>query len=108
MRSLKIRWIAVVAVTGFLWCVLVPQPAVAAQSKTRGVNKAQMQDFRAFLQSHPDIRKGLRGNPALAKDPNFLSGHPELKDYFDQHPGVQQRLANRKTGKHAGSKALTR
>jgi dsDNA-binding SOS-regulon protein len=48
--------------------------------------------FREFLGSHSEVAQQLSRNPALAKDQDFMKGHPEFQDYLKNHPDVNQEL----------------
>ena len=53
----------------------------------------QEKDFDQFLDSHPQIAKDLRSNPSLANDANYVSKHPQLKGFLDNHANVKAELA---------------
>jgi hypothetical protein len=72
----------------FLVTLLV-RPAFAAQSD---VTRAELNNFDTFLDSHPAIEKDLKKNPALVKDPKYLSTHSDLQTFLTQHPGVQEEI----------------
>lgn len=48
--------------------------------------------FGEFLGGHADIAARLSENPSLAKDQNFIDGHPELKQFLNSNPDVRQSL----------------
>ncbi len=45
-----------------------------------------------FLDSHPNIDQDLRKNPRLVDDPNYISQHPELREFLAAHPAVREDL----------------
>ena len=49
--------------------------------------------FDQYLDSHREVAEQLRKNPALANDPSFLTNHPGLETYLQQHPAAKDDLA---------------
>jgi hypothetical protein len=73
----------------------------AAYDKRQGENPAaedtelgrQRQAYDQFLGKHPQIAKDLSRNPALVNDPSYLKSHPQLREFFQNHPNVHYELA---------------
>ncbi len=58
----------------------------------KDITRGELRNFDGFLDKHPEIDEQLRKNPKLVDDPNYLSQHPELKEFLDNHPGVRGEL----------------
>jgi hypothetical protein len=57
--------------------------------------------FNQFLDAHPDIDAALRANPDLIYDTGFLAQHPDLGQFCQGHPGLQQDMnGNRDMFRH--------
>lgn len=52
------------------------------------------QSFRWFLAHHPNIAQALARNPGLLYNANWRRQHPQLEQYFANHPYVWQALNN--------------
>src|SRR2546422_7101246 len=53
--------------------------------------------FRYYLDSHPEVAEGLRKDPNLINNPNWVSKHQELKDWLEDHPNARQELKENPT-----------
>ncbi|HLQ77602.1 MAG TPA: hypothetical protein VK210_09610 [Terriglobia bacterium] len=58
----------------------------------RDVTRREAASLDVFLDAHPGVEQELRRNPALAKNPQFLSKHPEFAEYLGKHPAVKADL----------------
>lgn len=58
----------------------------------RDGNRSELASFHEFLGSHSTIADQLTKNPELAKNDEYMEGHPELQQYLQAHPGVQEQL----------------
>jgi hypothetical protein len=59
----------------------------------RREDHGELASFHQFLGDHSTIASQLTKNPELAKNDEYMQGHPELQQYLRAHPGVQQQLA---------------
>jgi len=55
----------------------------------RDITRQELQNFDGFLDQHPNIEQDLKKNPKLVNDANYLSAHPDLKQFLATHPGVR-------------------
>ncbi len=49
-------------------------------------------NFDRFLDEHREIAEQVRRNPSLCDNPDFVRNHPDLQRYFQDNPGVRDRL----------------
>ena len=49
-------------------------------------------DFDRFLDQHREIGEQVRKDPSLCDNAKFVDGHPALKTYLQDHPGVRDQL----------------
>jgi hypothetical protein len=64
-------------------------PAIApvAPAPTRyGEHHRHVQEFDAYLDQHPEVRRQLNRNPRLIDDPAYMAKHPDLHEYMVRHP----------------------
>jgi phage-related protein len=59
----------------------------------RDVSRREAASLDVFLDVHPRVSKGLRKDPSLAKNPEFLSKHPQFVEFLGNHPAVKADLA---------------
>lgn len=59
----------------------------------RGDANREAVNFDRFLDQHREIGEQVRRNPSLADDQNFVSNHPALQGYLQDHPGVRDQLS---------------
>ncbi len=52
----------------------------------------ELASLDVFLDTHPGIERELRKDPALAKNPEFISRHPEFSEFLSKHPAVRSDL----------------
>jgi hypothetical protein len=63
-----------------------------ARQDARGANHGQVVSFDQFLDKHREIAEQLRRDPSLAKNQQFVSNHPALQAYLQDHQGVREQL----------------
>src|ERR1051326_4402956 len=51
----------------------------------KDITRAEVAGFDQFLDKHPAIDKELRNDPALIRNPEYLSRHPELREFLNLH-----------------------
>lgn len=51
--------------------------------------------WMGFLQNHPNYQQSYYQNPYQFADPNWVSQHPDLQQYYASHPGVRDDLQDR-------------
>jgi hypothetical protein len=62
------------------------------QPDGRDRNRGELASFHQFLGDHSKIADQLTKNPELAKNDEYMEGHPELQQYLQAHPGVRAEL----------------
>ena len=60
--------------------------------RDRDPNRSELASFHQFLGDHSMIAGQLTKNPELAKNDEYMEGHPELQEYLQAHPGVRVEL----------------
>ncbi|HKV53722.1 MAG TPA: hypothetical protein VJN94_03680 [Candidatus Binataceae bacterium] len=101
MKQLVGLVVAVVFAGTFLWVGLVPVQAAeagAVEISSEGAPSTdlpmdQYHAFDQFRQSHPGIVREMGHDPSLIQSSAFQARHPELRELFQQHPGLQDALA---------------
>jgi hypothetical protein len=68
-----------------------PDPGVV-QDRDRDPNRAELDNFNRFLDSHPEIAEQLRKDPSLVDKADFVKNHPALGTYLHDHPAVREEL----------------
>jgi len=58
----------------------------------RNRDHGQVASFDQFLDKHREIAEQLRRDPSLAKNQQFVSNHPALQAYLQDHQGVREEL----------------
>jgi hypothetical protein len=58
----------------------------------RDATRVQLASMNHFLDSHPEIAEQARKDPSLLDNKKFVSGHPALQDYLQQHPEIRQEI----------------
>jgi hypothetical protein len=51
-----------------------------------GEHHGYVRDFDGYLDRHPDVAKQLSANPHLIDNQQYLSQHPELREWMQRHP----------------------
>ena len=54
------------------------------------VTRGQLAEFDRFLDQHPGVEKQLRQRPRLLRQPDFLTGQPELREFVRLHPAFDR------------------
>jgi hypothetical protein len=62
------------------------------ESRENGMNREQ-HSFGQFLGTHSSMSGELSKNPALLKNREYMSSHPELDAYLKAHPDAQSQVA---------------
>lgn len=101
-----------------LWILLIAAavplafavPSVAQEGKTLGVvnngNKTivfqaantsdlamdKLNTWGSFASAHPDIANQLAHNNSLINSDSYAKKHPELADFFSQHPDIKEAM----------------
>jgi hypothetical protein len=60
--------------------------------RDRSMNSGELASFHQFLGQHSTIADQLTKNPELAKNDEYMEGHPELQQYLQAHPSVRAEL----------------
>lgn len=86
-------------------------PSIAQEGKTLGVvdngntqivfqaaNNSdlpmqQLQAWSGFANDHPDIARQLAYKPSLINNESYANKHPELAQFFSQHPDIRDAMA---------------
>ena len=54
------------------------------------MRRGELASFGQFLGSHSVIAQQLSQNPSLVNNKEWLTNHPEVRDYLQSHPGAKQ------------------
>jgi hypothetical protein len=68
-----------------------PAPGPAGPPNPQ-INRTELNNFDRFLDTHPWDRKAISQNPSLLNNPQFLSTHPHLQTFLNNHPGVSRQV----------------
>ena len=97
----KIRYrnagLALLALTA---CFYPCKPAAAQSApaqdtrpvQDRDANREELATFDRFLDSHREIADQLKKDPSLADNREFLTNHPALQTYLQDHPAVREAI----------------
>jgi hypothetical protein len=66
---------------------IVFQPADSSD-----LNMAMYNTWNGFAQAHPDIVRQLSHKPWMMANEGYLKRHPELEQFFEQHPDIQSAM----------------
>src|SRR5580698_851031 len=78
-----------------------PSKPAAAQSapaqdtrpvQDRDANREELATFNRFLDSHREIADQLRKDPSLVDNREFLTNHPALQTYLQDHPAAREAI----------------
>src|SRR5580692_4216708 len=78
-----------------------PSKPAAAQSapaqdtrpaEDRDANREELANFDRFLDSHREIADQLRKDPSRLDNREFVTNHPALQTYLQDHPAVREQL----------------
>jgi hypothetical protein len=64
--------------------------SASAQIQANDSSRADVAQFREFLDSHPEIAESLRTNPSLLDNKGFVKHHSDLKTFLRDNPGVRE------------------
>ena len=67
------------------------------EGKEGDITRGEARNFDQFLDSHPEVAEGLRKDPNLINNPNWVSKHQELKDWLEDHPNAREELKENPT-----------
>jgi hypothetical protein len=95
----RILWLC----TLWLWPVVLASPAVAQERVVHSGNTEiivkptdtsdlpldRYKAFDEFANDHPELIHALSRNPKLAANPKYLKKHPELAQFFNEHPDIK-------------------
>jgi phage-related protein len=56
------------------------------------INRRELVNMDAFLDSHPEIAEQLRKNPSLVNNKDFVTHHPALQEFLKTHPETGEEL----------------
>ncbi|HEV2176199.1 MAG TPA: hypothetical protein VGW33_03215 [Terriglobia bacterium] len=62
------------------------QPPTPGSQTIKEDHVKTLTEWDAFLHSHPDVAQQLQKDPSLLDNAKYLSSHPELKEFFKDHP----------------------
>lgn len=79
--------------------------AATPQQQVRLDHSGDLTDFDKFLDDHPAIVPDLKRDPALLTDPDYLVGHPDLKQFLTTHPGFSDAVASELRDRHCDKTA---
>jgi hypothetical protein len=54
--------------------------------------RVDVADFSGFLKGDPDIAKALEANPSLINDQAYVSAHPALQSYLNEHTAFAEQI----------------
>lgn len=120
MRQKYARWTGALIATGFGLVLTLPVAAqesqsVAVQSESTAplgtvqsgnttivfvpadrsdIDTARLRTWQEFADSHSGIERALAYNPSLINDEHYLKSHPELDQFFQEHPDVKSAMAD--------------
>ena len=69
----------------------------APQGTPNTLRDPDLDALDAFLDSTPDVSKDVHQNPALLNEPNYLSSHPGLEKFLQEHPKVREQARRNPT-----------
>jgi hypothetical protein len=87
-------------------CFALSQPAAAQSApaqdtrpvEDRGATRAELANFDRFLDSHREIADQLRKDPSLVDNREFVTNHPALQTYLQDHPAVREAIKQDPSG----------
>ena len=69
------------------------QNPTPAQAEANDSTRAEVAQFRDFLDAHPKIAKQVRKDPALLDNRDFVKDHPALQAFFRDHAAIRNDVA---------------
>src|SRR5580692_8561522 len=96
-RPYRNAGLALLALTA---CFYLSKPAAAQSApaqdtrpvQDRDASREQLANFDRFLDSHREIADQLKKDPSLADNREFLTNHPALQTYLQDHPAVREAI----------------
>src|SRR5437763_2327116 len=85
--QMKVRTIGLL-----IFSVALGTSAIAAKNPNPDITRHELQNFDNFLDSHPNIDAELTKDPRLIESSAYIAGHPELKAFLGNHPGVREEM----------------
>jgi hypothetical protein len=81
-------------------CFYLSKPAAAQSApaqdtrpvQDRDANREELGNFDRFLDNHREIADQLRKDPSLVDNREFVTNHPALQTYLQDHPGVREAI----------------
>jgi hypothetical protein len=81
-------------------CFYLGEPAAAQSApaqdarpiQDRDASRAELANFDRFLDSHHEIAEQLRKDPSLVDNKEFVTNHPALQTYLQDHPVVREAI----------------
>src|SRR5580700_2481242 len=81
-------------------CFYLSKPAAAQSApaqdtrpvQDRDASREQLANFDRFLDSHREIADQLRKDPSLVDNREFVTNHPALQTYLQDHPAVREAI----------------
>jgi hypothetical protein len=81
-------------------CFYLSKPAAAQSApaqdtrpaQDRDANREELANFDRFLDSHREIADQLRKDPSRLDNREFVTNHPALQTYLQDHPGVREAI----------------
>jgi hypothetical protein len=61
-------------------------------NRDRNANRAELANFDRFLDSHREISEQLRKDPSLVDNREFVTNHPALQTYLQDHPAIREQI----------------
>lgn len=68
------------------------------QDRDSDVTRQELAEFDQFLDSHREIAQQLQKDPSLANDPDYVTNHPDLQRYLQDHPAIREELKENANG----------
>jgi hypothetical protein len=75
-----------------LFSALAVTCALAMPAAAQAINQQELNNFSAFLNSHPNTAAQLQRNPALVDNAAYLDQHPQLHEYLANHDGLRKAI----------------
>jgi len=58
----------------------------------RDVNRAELETWVAFMDTHQNIAQELAKNPSLADNASYINSHPAFQEFLARNPGIHGEL----------------
>ncbi len=86
---MRIHWRAALLIALFTAAVMATAQT-AAPNRDHDITRTELNNFDHYLDTHPQVSRELKANPALINDPAYLRQHPGLQQFLNTHPGVRE------------------